>query len=70
MFKFNSSPSYWCALGILWSVSLLLLVVERGFRFSVAYIIVGLLAVLSYTAAIYLAIRRKKIKEDHYEKDS
>lgn len=66
MFKFNRSPKYWLLLGILWSATWLLLVLERGF---VCTILVGLLAVSSYAVAILLTLKGKSKKEDHYEED-
>ena len=58
MFNFNRSPGFWLVSGILWSISLLLLVLEKGFVYNIVYILIGLLAVLSYVVAILLTIKR------------
>ena len=70
MFKLNRSPNFWLLLGILWSATLLLLVLERGFVYNIAYMLIGLLAVLSYAVAILLTLKGKSKKEDYYEEDS
>jgi uncharacterized membrane protein len=59
MFKINGSPMFWLVLGILWSVTVLLLVLERGFVFNFAYIFIGLLAVLCYITAIFLTFKHR-----------
>lgn len=59
MFKLNRSPNFWLLLGILWSATLLLLVLERGFVYNIAYMLIGLLAVLSYAVAILLTLKGK-----------
>ena len=70
MFKLNRSPKFWLLLGILWSATLLLLVLERGFVYNIAYMLIGLLAVLSYAVAILLTLKGKSNREDYYEEDS
>lgn len=70
MFKLNRSPKFWLLLGILWSATLLLLVLERGFVYNIAYMLIGLLAVLSYAVAILLTLKGKSKKKDYYEEDS
>lgn len=70
MFKYNRSPKFWLLLGILWSVALILLVLERGFVYNIAYMLIGLLAVLSYAGAILLTLKGKSKKEDCYEENS
>lgn len=70
MFKFNRSPKYWLLLGFLWSATLLLHILEGGFVYNIVYILIGLLAVLSYAAAILLTLKRKSKKEDYNEEDS
>ena len=69
MLKLNRSPIFWLVLGILWSLSLLVSVLEKGFVFHLAYIPIGLLAVLSYIMAIFMTFKRKSRKEDRHEKD-
>ncbi len=58
MFKIHS-PIFWLVLGILWSVSVLLLAAENGFAFNIGYIPISLLAILSYITAIFMAVKRK-----------
>ncbi|MFU0801372.1 MAG: hypothetical protein ACFWUE_12080 [Xylanivirga thermophila] len=59
MFKINHSPSFWLILGVLWSITLLLFVINNNFVFNFAYVLIGLLAVSSYAIAIFLVIKHK-----------
>lgn len=69
MREINQSPTYWLISGTLWSASVLASIIENDYMFSYAHILIGLLAVLSYSAAIYFTIKRRSSKEDHKEKD-
>lgn len=60
MFKFNRSPMYWLVLGILWSITVLVMVSENKFVFSFSYVIIGILAVLSYVIAVFLFIKHNR----------
>ena len=64
---FKRSPGFYLLLGVLWSTAFLLRVLESGF--TVACIPAGLGAVISYTTAVFLAIKRKGIGYHFFEFD-
>lgn len=56
--KINRSPLYWLILGVIWSLAVLALVLERqNFVSDIVYLPTGLAAALCYGAAIFWAVK-------------
>ena len=70
MNKLNNTPVFSFVLGLLWSITLLVQILESGFVFNISYIPMALGAIFFYGDAIRLTIKYKSLKEKDYEKDS
>lgn len=60
--KISRSPLYWLILGVIWSLALLALVLERQrFVSGIVYVPTGLAAALCYGSAVFWAVKGRAI---------
>lgn len=62
MFKESHSPAFYLVLGILWSLVLVVSVIESGFVLNISHVPSALGAVIFYGLAIVFAVRHKRGK--------
>lgn len=63
MLKFNDSPAFWFVLGVLWSVSVVLKVLENNCVINISHVLLGILAIASYLMAVFCIVRRRSEKK-------
>lgn len=64
MSEFKHSPVFWFVLGILWSVSVLLKVLENNCVIDISHVLLGILAIASYMRAVFCIVRRRSEKNE------
>lgn len=70
MNKLNNTPVFSLISGLLWSITLLVRILESGFVFNISYIPLALGAIFFYGNAIRLKIKYKSLNEKNSEVDS